>query len=62
MIFTIFHFPLRSKMDAKSGKNLNFSPRHRIRLYYPVGQKFAQNHFISYGFQDIFNDLFSNKN
>ena len=59
MIFTIFHFPLRSKMDAKSGKNFKFN---RICLYYPVGQKFAQNHFISYGFQDIFNDLFSDKN
>ena len=47
-IFTLFHFPLKSKMAAKSGKNWNFSPSQRTLLYYPVGQKFAQNHSISY--------------
>ena len=59
-IFTLFHFPLKSKMATKSGKNSNFSPRHRILLYYP-GQKFARNRSISYGFQDIFNVFFSAK-
>ena len=29
-IFTLFHFPLKSKMAAKSGENWNFSPLHRI--------------------------------
>ena len=27
-IFTLFHFPQKSKMAAKSGENLNFSPLH----------------------------------
>ena len=58
-IFTVFHFPLKSKMAAKSGENLNFSARHRILLYYPAYQKFAQIRSISYHFQDIFNDLLS---
>ena len=40
-IFSMFYFPLKSKMAAKSGENSNFSPLHRILLYYPVGQKFA---------------------
>ena len=39
----------------------SFSPRHRILLYYPTGQKFAQNCSISYRFQDIFNVLLSAK-
>ena len=52
-IFTLFHFPLKSKMAAKSGENQSFSPRHRIPLYYPVGQKFAQNRSVSYGLRDI---------
>ena len=56
-IFSMFYFPLKSKMTAKSGKNLNFSPRHRILLYYPVGQKFASNRSTSYHFQAIFNVL-----
>ena len=30
-------------------------------MYYPVGQKFAQNRSISYGFQDIHTFLFSAK-
>ena len=47
-IFTIFHFPLKSKMAAKSDKNWNFSPLHRILLYYPVGKIFARNRSISY--------------
>ena len=55
-IFRLFHFPLKSKMAAKSG---NFSPSHRTLLYYPVGQKFAQNCSIPYRLQDIFNVLFS---
>ena len=42
-IFTLFHFPQKSKMAAKSGRNWNFSPLHRIVLYYAVGQKFAWN-------------------
>ena len=48
-------------MAAKSGENRNFSPRHRILLYYPVGQKFARNRSISYQFEDIFNVSFSAK-
>ena len=60
-IFTLFHFPLKSKMAAKSGKNSNFSPSHRTLLYYPVGQKFARNHSISYTFRDIHTFSFSAK-
>ena len=52
-IFTLFHFPLKSKMAAKSGKNCKFSPLHRILLYYTAGQKFARNCSISYGLHDI---------
>ena len=44
-------------MAAESGENLNFPPLHRTLLYHPVGQKFAQNRSISYGFRDI--DTFS---
>ena len=40
-IFTIFYFPLKIKMAAKSGKKLNFYLLHRILLQYSVGQKFA---------------------
>ena len=36
-IFTLFHFLLKSKMAAESGENRNFSPLHRILVYYPVG-------------------------
>ena len=58
-ILTLFHFPQKSKMAAESGENLNFSPLHRRLLYHPVGQKFARNRSISYGFRDTF--LFSAK-
>ena len=30
-------------------------------MNYPKGKKFVLNHFISYGFQDIYNFLFSAK-
>ena len=49
----MIYFPLKSNMAAKSGENWNFSPLHRILLYYPVGQKFTQNRSISYSFWDI---------
>ena len=52
-IFTLFHFPQKSKMAAKSGENWNFTPLHRTFLYYLAGQKFARNRSISYGFRDI---------
>ena len=45
-IFTLFHFPQKSKMAAKSGENRNFSLSHRILLYYPAGRKFARNRSI----------------
>ena len=48
-------------MAAKSGKTEIFPHRHRILLYYPAGQKFAQNRSISYHFEDIFNVSFSAK-
>ena len=48
-------------MDAKCGENLNFSTLVRILLYYPVGQKFAQNRSISHGFRDIHTFSFSAK-
>ena len=60
-IFTLFHFPLKSKMAAKSGENLNFPPLHRILLYYPAGQKFARNRSISYGYHDSHTFSFSAK-
>ena len=51
-IFSMIYFPLKSKMATKSGDNRNyFSPRHRILINYPAGQKFAQN-------RDIFNVYF----
>ena len=58
-IFTLFHFPQKSKMATKSVEN--FSPSHRILLYYPVAQKFAQNCSISYGFWDFNTFSFSAK-
>ena len=48
-------------MAAKNGENFNFSTLHSTLLYYPAGQKFAQNWSISYHFEDIFNVLFCNK-
>ena len=54
-ILTLFHFPQKSKMAAESGEN--FPPLHRRLLYHPVGQKFARNRSISYGFRGI--DTFS---
>ena len=59
--FTIFYFPQKFKMAAKSCQNGNFSLLLRILLYCSMGQKFAQNRSISYGFRDIYNFLFSNK-
>ena len=38
-IFSLFYFPLKSKMAAKSSENSNFPPLHRTLLYYPAGQK-----------------------
>ena len=60
-IFTLFHLPQKSKMATKSGENPNFTPLHRTLLYYPVGQKFARNRYISYGFRDIHTFSFSAK-
>ena len=60
-IFTLFHFPPKSKMAVKSGKNGKFSPLYSTLLYYPVGQKFARNRCISYGFRDIHTFSFSTK-
>ena len=60
-IFTLLHFPQRSKMAARSGKNGKFSPLHKTLLYYPVGQKFPRNRSISYGFRDIHTFSFSAK-
>ena len=60
-ILTLFHFPQKSKMAAKSGENWNFPPLHRRLLYHPAGQKFARNRSISYGFRDIDTFLFSAK-
>ena len=57
-LFTIFCFPLKSKMAVKRGKNLNFSPLENIL---PVSQKFARNRSICYSFQDCCNFLFSAK-
>ena len=48
-------------MAAKSGEDWNFFPLQRTMLYYPAGQKFAQNRSISYGFRDIPTFPFSTK-
>ena len=48
-------------MAAESGENLNFPPFDRTLLYHPAGQKFAQNHAISYGLRDIDSFSFSAK-
>ena len=61
-IFTLFHFPLISKMAAKSGENWKFSPLKKTLLYYPVDQKFARNRSISYHFEEIFWMLIFRKN
>ena len=45
----MFYFPLKSTMAAKSGENWNFP----LWVSYPVGQKFARNRSISYGFRDV---------
>ena len=60
-ILTLFHFPQKCKMAAKSGENRNFPPLLRRLLYHPAGQKFARNRSISYGFRDIDTFLFSAK-
>ena len=60
-ILTLFYFPQKSKMVAKSGENQYFSPLHRTLLFYPSGQKFAWNRSISYGFRDIHTFPFSAK-
>ena len=60
-IFSMFYFPLKSKMASKSDKNWNFSPFNRTPLYYPTGQKFARNRSISYGFWNIHTFSFSAK-
>ena len=60
-ILTLFYFPQKSKMAAKSGENRYFSPLHRTLLCYPSGQKFAWNRSISYGFRDIHTFPFSAK-
>ena len=38
-IFTLFHFPLKTKMAAKSGKNWNFSTFTYDTLVLPCGSK-----------------------
>ena len=48
-------------MATKTGENTNFTPLHRTLLYYPVGQKFARNCSIPYGFRDIHTFSFSTK-
>ena len=48
-------------MATESGENLNFPPLHKRLLYHPVGQKFARNRSISYGFRDIDTFPFSAK-
>ena len=53
-IFTLFYFPLKSKMAAISCKNWIFSLFNKTPLYYPVGQKFTRNRSISYSFGDIY--------
>ena len=40
-IFTLFHFPQKSKMAAESGENLNFTPLQRRLLYHPVALEIA---------------------
>ena len=60
-IFTLFHFPQKSKMAAKVAKIEIFPPLNRILLYYFVGQKFAQNRSISYDFRNIHTFSFSAK-
>ena len=38
-----------------------FSLLHSVLMYYPVGQRFTQNRFISYSFRDIKTFSFSAK-
>ena len=49
-------------MATKSGEKLKFFPSEQNMLYYPVGQKFARNHSISYHFSKIFSMLIFRKN
>ena len=50
-IFSMFYFPIKSKMPSKSGENWIFFRLTGILLYYPVGQKFTRNLSISYVFE-----------
>ena len=56
-----FSFSAKIQDGRQKWRKLKFSPRHRILLYYPAGQKFARNRSISYHFKDIFKVLFSAK-
>ena len=48
-----FIYRKNPRWPPKVAKIQIFSPFHRTLLYYPVGQKFARNRSICYGFQDI---------
>ena len=60
-IFTLFYFPLKSKIAAISCENQNFSLFNKTPLYSPVSQKFTRNRSISYSFGNIYTLLFSAK-
>ena len=42
-----FAFSAEIQDGCQKWRKLKFSPLHRTLLYYPVGQKFAQNRSIS---------------
>ena len=56
-----FIFRKNPRWPPKVAKIDNFSLLHRTLLYYSVGQKFARNRSISYGFRDIHTFSFSAK-
>ena len=56
-ILTLFIFRKNPRWPPKVAKIEIIPPFDRGLLYHPVGQKFARNRSISYGFQDI--DTFS---
>ena len=58
-IFTLFHFPQKSTVAAKSGENRKFSTLHRTLLCYPFGKKIRSKslyllRFLKYSHFSIF--------
>ena len=60
-IFTLFSFSAKIQDGRQKWQKLKIFSLLRMVLYYHVGQKYAQNRSISYGFRDIHTFSFSAK-